>query len=204
LDTGRFKQSKMFFSGPKKPPKDYSLKACSEDDIEAEPTWNFDEIEAKFNEEMALQEAKRCLSCNKYCAHCQDFPAIYSDLTAGEVGSEEGFTTVLVWTDKADELVKNALKEGLFEQGKVNENELKKAINLKTKRELLNFERPTRQMILDFITEQGPNTISNLSEKLKLEPKKVRYETLRLVQQQKLEMKIEPSYDEPLFSIIYE
>ena len=92
----------------------------------------------------------------------------------------------------------------MFEKGKVNEDELNKAINLKSKRELLNFERPTRQMILDLIEKQGPNTILNLSKNLDLEPKKVRYEALRLVQQHKLEMKIEPNKEEPLFSIMCE
>lgn len=203
LEVGRYRQGRMFFSGPKKPPKDYSLKACSEED-EKEQIWNFDEIETKFNEEMALQEANRCLSCNKYCAHCQDFPAIYSDITAGEVGSERGFTTVVVWTDRGKRIVDRSIKDGLFEKGKVDEEKLKKAINLKTKRELLSFEIPARQQILDYITEQGPNTISTLSEKLNLEPKKVRYEALRLVQQHKLEMKIEPSYDEPIFNIMCE
>jgi len=204
LEAGRYRQSRMFFAGPKKSPKDYSLKACTEDEIEKEGTWNFDEIEAIFNEEMALQEARRCLSCNKYCAHCQDFPAIYSDFTAGEVGSEKGFTTVVVWTDRGKDIVERALQEGLFEQGKVNEDELKKAISLKSHRELLDFKKTPRQMILDYISLQGPNTISNLSENLDMEPKKVRYEALRLVQQHKLEMKIEPEYEEPLFTLMCE
>ncbi|MHA1150187.1 MAG: FAD-dependent oxidoreductase [Promethearchaeota archaeon] len=204
LTAGRFKHNRMFFSGPKKPPKDYSLKACSEDQMQDEKVWNFDEIEAIFNEEMALQEAKRCLSCNKYCAHCQDFPAIYSDLTAGQVGSVRGYTTVVVWTERGKKLVEDAINEGLFEQGKVNEEELNRATNLKSKRELLNFERPARQSILDFIEKQGPKTISKLSKSLDLVPKKVRYEALRLVQQHKLEMKIIPDKEEPLFSIICE
>ena len=91
-----------------------------------------------------------------------------------------------------------------FEEGQVDEQELKKAINIKSKRELLNFEKPPRQMILDYIEKQGISTISNLSNNLKLEPKKVRYEALKLVQQHKLEMKIEPNLGEPSFGIICE
>ena len=204
LEAGRYLQSRMFFTGPKAPPKDYSLKACTDDEVEQEKVWNFEEVEALFNEEMALQEARRCLSCNKYCAYCQDFPAIYSDFTAGEVGSEKGFTTVVTWTDRGNEIVKSAIQEGLFEEGKVNEEELKKAINLKSHRELLEFRKTPRQMVLDYITLQGPNTISNISENLDMEPKKVRYEALRLVQQHKLEMKVEPDYEEPLFTVMCE
>ena len=95
LIEGRYKQDKMFFRGPKKPPKDYSLKPETLADATEEIAWSFEEIEHKFDEEMALQETRRCLSCNHFCSHCQDFPAIYSDLTAGEVGSQDGFTTVV-------------------------------------------------------------------------------------------------------------
>ena len=89
LEAGRYVQNKMFFTGPKKPPKDYSLKPESLSEATEEIKWSFDEIDEKFNEEMAVQEARRCLSCNHFCSHCQDFPAIYSDITAGEVGSEK-------------------------------------------------------------------------------------------------------------------
>ncbi|MFX1295567.1 MAG: FAD-dependent oxidoreductase, partial [Promethearchaeota archaeon] len=138
LMEGRFKRENSFFTGPKKPPKDYSLKPETLDDATEEISWSFEEIDKIFNEEMALQEARRCLSCNHFCSHCQDFPAIYSDLTAGEVGSKEGYTTVVVWTEKGKKFVDEAIKKGLFEQGKVDEKALKNAINLKSKRELMN------------------------------------------------------------------
>ncbi|MFX1275280.1 MAG: FAD-dependent oxidoreductase [Promethearchaeota archaeon] len=202
VKKGRFKQNRMFFTGPKKPPKDYSLKACLE---EEENIWSFEnEIDAMFNEDMALKEARRCLSCNHFCAHCQDFPAIYSDLTAGEVGSESGFTTVVVWTEQGKEIVENAIKKGLFEEGKVNMDELKTAIKIKSKRDLLTFEKTPRQRVLDYITIQGPSTIQNISTKLNLEPKRVRHEALRLVQLNKFEMKINPEMGEPIFSLMCE
>jgi len=202
--AGRYRVRNAFFTGLKKPPKDYSLKVSCEEDASEDMIWNFDEIDGQFDEDMALQEARRCLSCNNFCAHCQDFPAIYSDFTAGDVGSEKGFTTVVVWTDRGKEIVESAIQKGLFEEGKVNEEDVNKAINLKSKRELMTFEKTPRQMILDYVTLQGPNTISILSEKLNLEPKKVRYEALRLVQLNKFEMQIEPHYDEPIFGLICE
>ena len=202
LMEGRVKIEKSFFTGPKKPPKDYSLKPETLDEATEEIAWTFEEIDKMFNEDMALQEARRCLSCNHFCTHCQDFPAIYSDLTAGEVGSNKGFTTVVAWTERGKELIDKAIEKGLFEQAKVNEEELKIAINLKSKRELKDFEKTPRQQVLDYITIQGPSTISDISKKIGLEPKKVRYETLRLVQLMALEMKADPEMDEPLFSII--
>ena len=204
LIEGRYKQDKMFFRGPKKPPKDYSLKPETLAGATEEIAWSFEEIEQKFDEEMALQETRRCLSCNHFCSHCQDFPAIYSDLTAGEVGSQKGFTTVVVWTDKGKEIIENAIKNGLFEEGEVNEEELNKAINLKSKRELLTFEKTPRQQVLDYITLQGPTTISDMAQNLNLEPKKVRYEALRLTQLMQVEMKVDPGMQEPIFTLICE
>ncbi|MFX1454594.1 MAG: FAD-dependent oxidoreductase [Promethearchaeota archaeon] len=204
LIEGRYKQEKMFFRGPRKPPKDYSPKPETLEEATEEIVWSFEEIDQIFNEEMALEEARRCLSCNHFCSHCQDFPAIYSDVTAGEVGSEKGYTTVVVWTDKGKEIVDNAIEKGLFEVGKVDEEEINEAINLKSKRELLTFEKTPRQQVLDYITLQGPATISEMAKNLDLEAKKIRYEALRLTQLMQVEMNINPEMDEPLFSLICE
>ncbi len=201
LVKGRNKQEKMFFTGPKKPPKDFSLKPESLDGATEEIQWSFDEIDKLFNEEMAVQEAKRCLSCNHFCEHCQDFPAIYSDLTAGEVGSQKGFTTVVTWTERGKEIINSAIKKGYFEQGKVNLDELKEAINLKSQRELLKFEKTPRQQVLDYITKHGTSTISEMSIELKLDPKKVRYEALRLSQLNEVEMQVDPDKGEPVFTL---
>ncbi len=204
LIAGRYKQDKMFFTGPKKSPKDYSPKPGNLEEATEEIQWSFEEIDQIFNEDMALQEARRCLSCNHFCSHCQDFPAIYSDLTAGEVGSQKGYTTVVVWTEKGKEIIDTAIKEGLFEEGDINEDELNDAINLKSNRELLSFEKTPRQKILDYITHQGPSTISNMVRDLNLDAKKVRYEALRLAQLMHIEMKVKPEMDEPVFTLICE
>ncbi|MHA1375191.1 MAG: Coenzyme F420 hydrogenase/dehydrogenase, beta subunit C-terminal domain [Promethearchaeota archaeon] len=192
----------MFFAGQKKPPKDFSLKPESLEMATENIKWNFDEIDSMFNEETALAEAKRCLSCNHFCLHCQDFPAIYSDFTAGEVGSEKGFTTVVAWTDRGKDIIENAIKKDLFEEGSVDEEELQKAINLKSKRELKVLVKTPRQEVLNCINRIGPVNISKIAEVLDLEVKKVRYEALRLVQLNQIEMIADPDMDEPIFSII--
>jgi coenzyme F420-reducing hydrogenase beta subunit len=154
------------------------------------------------NEELDLQDGKRCESCKAHCKHCQDFPAIYSDITAGEVGSKMGYTTVLAWTERGRELVEKAIEKGLFDIGEVDEEDLKTAINFKSKRELISFEKTPRQQVLDYITLNGASTITDIAKQTGLEPKKTRYEALRLVQLMELEMKADPSMDEPIFSII--
>ncbi|MFX1448944.1 MAG: FAD-dependent oxidoreductase, partial [Promethearchaeota archaeon] len=204
LSEGRYKQNRMFFEGILRTPKDYSLKPESLEEATEDVQWNFEEIDAMFSEEMALAEARRCLSCNHYCSHCQDFPAIYSDFTAGEVGSKPGFTTVVAWTERGKAVVENAIDLGLFEEGSVNEDELKKAINLKSKREMEVLEKTPRQQVLEYVTVQGPTTISNISKTLNLEAKKVRYEALRLVQLNQIEMRIEMGLEEPMFSPVCE
>ena len=202
LMEGRYKIVNSFFTGPKKPPKDYSLKPETLEEATEEISWSFEEIDKIFNEDMALQEARRCLSCNHFCSHCQDFPAIYSDLTAGEVGSKKGYTTVVVWTERGKKLVDEVIEKGLFKQGKVDEEQLKSAIYLKSKRELMNFEKTPRQQVLNYISLQGPSTITDISKQTGLEPKKARYEALRLVQLMELDMKADPNMEEPIFSII--
>ena len=109
---------------------------------------------------------------------------------------------MVVWTEKGKELVDNAIAKGLFDEGKVNEDELKTAINLKSKRELMDFEKTPRRQVLDYVTFQGPSTISDIVKNTGLEPKKARYEALRLVQLMEFEMKADPDMEEPLFSII--
>jgi len=201
LTSNRFKQNKIFFTGPRKPPKDYSIKPNTLEGSTEDPEWSFEEIDGMFNEDMALKEARRCLSCNHFCSYCQDFPAINSDLAAGEVGSNKGYTTVIAWTDKGKDIIEAAVQKGLFEKGDINDDEIWKAIDSKSKRELLVFPKTPRQLILDNIKVQGPITITALSEKLSIESKKVRYEVLRLVQLNKLEMKVDLKINEPIFSI---
>ena len=126
------------------------------------------------------------------------------DITAGEVGSEKGYTTVVAWTERGRELVENTIKKGLFDISKVNEDDLKTSIKLKSTRELISFEKSPRQQVLDYVTLKGPTTISKISDTLNLETKKVRYEALRLVQLKQIEMKVEPELVEPMFSPVCE
>jgi coenzyme F420 hydrogenase subunit beta len=49
------------------------------------------------------------------CAYCQDFTGKYSDLSCGNIGSDEGWTTVLVRTERGEKVIKGALNEGIIE-----------------------------------------------------------------------------------------
>ena len=66
----------------------------------------------------------------------------------------------------------------------------------------MNFEKTPRQKVLNYISLQGPSTITDIAKQTGLEPKKARYEALRLVQLMALEMKADPNMKEPIFSMI--
>lgn len=160
------------------------------------------EGEIEQHEDADLQDGKRCESCKQYCKHCQDFPAIFSDITAGDVGSKKGYTTVVAWTERGKELVEQAIQKELFDIGEVNKEDLNITIDLKSKRELIIFEKTPREQVLDYVTLQGPCTITDIAKQTGLSLKKTRFEALRLVQLMYLEMKADPSMEEPIFSII--
>jgi NADPH-dependent glutamate synthase beta subunit-like oxidoreductase len=198
IAAGRKKREQAFFNGPLSAPKDVSQRPTLERATE-ELVMNFDVIDGIFNEEMAVAEAKRCYNCNNYCSHCQDFAGVYADLTAGEIGSEKGFTTVVIWTERARTIVQDLIKKGLVIQGPVKKDALDLAITKKMQRQLVDFAQTPRDKIYKTILTTGTNSISGLSQYLKMSPKDVRYHALRLVQEKKLEMTI--TGDEPSFQI---
>lgn len=200
LKEGRKKREQSFFTTPLNAPKDYSQKPPIEQ--ASENLWlNFQEIDGIFNEDLAVKEAKRCLNCNNFCAHCQDFAGVYADLTAGEIGSEKGFTTVVIWTKKGQNIVKEMLEKGLLTQGAVSTEAVDIAIKNKMKRELIEHHKTPREKILNSIKYDGPDTIIGLSKKLNLDLKTTRYNALRLAQEKKIGMKIVEGSDEPIFNM---
>lgn len=66
----------------------------------------------------------------KGCLNCPDFTAKYSDISVGSVGSEAGFSTVLVRSDIGEKL----LEKLDFKEGKVEKKEITKLSVLKKKR----------------------------------------------------------------------
>nr|MDO8111902.1 FAD-dependent oxidoreductase [Candidatus Sigynarchaeota archaeon] len=204
LKAGRVKKAKSFMDSPLAPPKARSKKPVKLKDQVVDLFFNFDEVDGMFTEEQAVKEARRCLSCNSFCSHCQDFAGIFADLSAGEIGSLKGYSTVIAWTARGKDLVEKAIKKGLFEVGTVDMDAVKKKVDSKAKRPLHGFEKTLRQRILDYVAEHGPATIADLSTELNLVPKQARYEALRLVQERVLEMKVEDDSTEPQFAVASE
>ena len=49
------------------------------------------------------------------CEYCNDFASEYSDISVGNVGSEAGYSTVIVRNEKGQKILDAALKSGLIE-----------------------------------------------------------------------------------------
>lgn len=70
-----------------------------------------------------LNEAKSCV--RKNCNICMDFTSELSDLSVGSVGSPEGWSTIIIRTDKGMELLKNAEKDNYIKTKSLSESGLK-------------------------------------------------------------------------------
>jgi len=70
----------------------------------------------------------------KMCLICPDFPAQYSDISVGSVGSDDGYSTVIVRSEVGEKLLESL---GL-KKGKVDKEEITKLAISKKKRAKLN------------------------------------------------------------------
>ncbi|QEE15325.1 FAD-dependent oxidoreductase [Promethearchaeum syntrophicum] len=201
MTKGRMDRTTMFFHGALSAPEDVSQKPPLE--VPVDETWtNFEEFEGKFTKEMAMNEANRCFTCNYYCTHCQDFGAIHADLTAGDIGSDKDFTTVVIWTKKGYRVVQDMIKKGLVIEGPVQKEAVDLAIDKKMKRKLIEHAKTPREKIEQWIKLNGSATIPKLSEILDMPVTNTRYNALRLAQEKKLSMEIIDG--NPVFSIMVE
>ncbi len=63
------------------------------------------------------------------CAFCPDFTGKHSDLSCGNIGSDEGWTTVLVRTEHGAKVIKDALKDGAIEGEQLESDALLSVMN---------------------------------------------------------------------------
>lgn len=70
-----------------------------------------------------LKEAKRCM--RKNCQVCMDFTSELSDISVGSVGSPEGWSTIIVRTEKGLELLKDAERDEYIKTKPLPESGLK-------------------------------------------------------------------------------
>ncbi len=71
--------------------------------------------------DVKLKEVKDC--AQDYCNFCEDFTGEYADLSAGFDGSPMGWTTLIVRTEHAKQLVESAIRAGVIEAKPLSEVE---------------------------------------------------------------------------------
>ncbi|MHA1136013.1 MAG: Coenzyme F420 hydrogenase/dehydrogenase, beta subunit C-terminal domain [Candidatus Thorarchaeota archaeon] len=82
------------------------------------------------------------------CNHCTDFIATHADISCGFAGSQKGFTTVLAFTEKGAEVIKESIASNLFEEGSLDMLKVEKNQQRKSTRETLTFEPEVRTKVL--------------------------------------------------------
>jgi coenzyme F420 hydrogenase subunit beta len=75
------------------------------------------------------------------CRVCMDYTAELADLSVGSVGSEEGWSTVLVRTELGETVLKGALNSGYLEATKIARNELESIQKLAKRKKESNAKR---------------------------------------------------------------
>jgi coenzyme F420 hydrogenase subunit beta len=85
-----------------------------------------------------IEKAKSCV--RKNCNVCMDFTSELSDLSVGSVGSEEGWSTILIRTEKGLELLKKAEKDEYIKTKPITESGLKLIEMLANKKKKANIE----------------------------------------------------------------
>ena len=63
------------------------------------------------------------------CSYCQDLTGKSSDISCGNIGSDEGWTTVLIRTKKGEEVFQGALKAGLIEAEELDSKSVQTVAN---------------------------------------------------------------------------
>lgn len=67
------------------------------------------------NDEHSWPVAELDSAAASSCAYCQDFTGKHSDLSCGNIGSDEGWTTVLARTDWGHDVIESALRDEALE-----------------------------------------------------------------------------------------
>ncbi|MHA2026600.1 MAG: Coenzyme F420 hydrogenase/dehydrogenase, beta subunit C-terminal domain [Candidatus Thorarchaeota archaeon] len=63
------------------------------------------------------------------CSYCLDLTGMHSDISCGNIGSDEGWTTVIVRTKQGEKVFKEVIKAGLIEAEKIEDKAFTAVVN---------------------------------------------------------------------------
>ncbi|MFW9907778.1 MAG: Coenzyme F420 hydrogenase/dehydrogenase, beta subunit C-terminal domain [Candidatus Thorarchaeota archaeon] len=66
----------------------------------------------------------------KSCSYCHDLTAKHADISCGNIGSDEGYTTVIVRTKKGERFLLDCVKEGFIEAEPLEESSIQTIANV--------------------------------------------------------------------------
>jgi len=122
------------------------------------------------------------------CKHCVDFTAEFSDISAGSVGSEHGYTTILLRTEKGKEFFEHCVAEGRLETAKADSGIVLKLAEFKRKKnEPLHTDTPVRERVMQELEASDGTTIPELAASTGISEKEVWFHVMRLKQQKIIE-----------------
>jgi len=75
-----------------------------------------------------IRKMRECV--REACNYCYDFAAEFADISVGSIGSEDGWSTVIMRSEAGEDLVKRAKKAGLIETEKLSEEQIEEVRNL--------------------------------------------------------------------------
>jgi len=123
IKIGLFCMENFSYSYMKEMLKEYSvdIKDVLECRIEKGALWFF--LTEDRTVKIPINKAKKCV--RKNCAVCMDFTSELSDVSVGSVGSPEGWSTVIIRTDKGLELIESAEKDNYIQTKPIGDSGLK-------------------------------------------------------------------------------
>ncbi|MDY6866098.1 MAG: Coenzyme F420 hydrogenase/dehydrogenase, beta subunit C-terminal domain, partial [Halobacteriota archaeon] len=80
------------------------------------------------------------------CNICNDFASEFADISAGSVGSEEGWTTLAIRSQVGQDLVDMAIRKGVIETKELTEDEILKINKISSNKKLKNWGNMMQQI----------------------------------------------------------
>ncbi|MDY6964947.1 MAG: Coenzyme F420 hydrogenase/dehydrogenase, beta subunit C-terminal domain [Halobacteriota archaeon] len=125
--------------------RDALMKKLSENGIKIEDVTKFDISKGKFyaytkdgEVTMPIKEMKSAMRDG--CKVCFDFSAEFADISVGSIGSESGWSTVIVRTDEGKKLLDGAVKAGVIETKALSEENVEAVRKLAMRKKTENLD----------------------------------------------------------------
>ena len=101
--------------------EEYDLKMDDIEKFQIEKGYIFLLLKTKETVKIPLSVAKRVI--RKNCSICVELTSETSDISIGSIGSEEGWSTLIIRTKKGEEIVNGALEQKFIEAKELNETQ---------------------------------------------------------------------------------